>query len=89
MSKRPAKGLLIVAAGVAVSCVAATGVAVNFYTNAVAAGRVRTDYAAAVEYASVQYKIARAKCDAIHGPPKALCAAEAKAAEKKGHGAGK
>ena len=51
-----------------------------------AAAVTKDEYRATKDRISAEYKAAKAKCDALSGQPKNLCAAEAKAAEKRAKG---
>ena len=52
-------------------------------TLALGAAMSSSDYSAAKNRASADYKAAKAECDRLSGNPKDVCIAEAKAAEKK------
>lgn len=52
-------------------------------TIALGAAMSASEYSAAKDRASADYKAAKARCDGMSGNPKDVCVAEAKAAEKK------
>jgi len=54
-----------------------------FPTLAVGAAMSSSEYSAAKDRATTEYKSARAKCNSLSGHPKEVCIAEATAAEKK------